>query len=124
MIRLTLVRQNVIVKHMAVNEVVVKSSIASAMGAKISITGPERGMYLVIGHGIPLESLVETAGGKVVLRLNGQKMLVTLPFTGYLSLRGNYQTSQIGPVTVDVKRLAKVAEMLTKTSISEPGGTG
>jgi len=109
---------------MAVNEVAVKSSIASAMGAKISVIGPERGMYLVIGHGTSLESLVETAGGKAVLRLGGQKMLVTLPFTGYLSLRGNYQISQIGPVTVDVKRLTKIAEMLAKTSVSEPGGAG
>lgn len=109
-------------KHMAVNEVAVKSSIASAMGAKVSITGPGRGMYLVIGRGMSLESLVKTTGGEVVLRLNGRKMLLTLPFAGYLSLRGNYQISHIGPVAVDIKRLTKVAKMLSKTSSSGPGG--
>jgi hypothetical protein len=109
---------------MVVNEVAVKSPIVSAMGARISVTGPGRGMYLVIGRSTSLESLVKPTGGEIVLRLNGRKMLVTLPFAGYLSLRGNYQISHIGPVTVDIKRLAKVAEMLAKTSSPEPGGAG
>ena len=103
------------------NEVVVNSPAASAMGARISITGPKRGMYLVIGRSTSMESLVKTAGGEVVLRLNGGKMLVTLSFAGYLSLRGDYQTSHIGPVTVDVKRLAKVNELLAKANTPRPG---
>lgn len=100
---------------MAVNEVVVRSAIASAMGARISVTGPARGVYLVIGRGTSPGSLIKTAGGEVVLRLNGGKMLATLPFAGYLSLRGNCEISHIGPVTVDIKRLAKLAEMLAKS---------
>ena len=109
---------------MVVNDVVVKSSITAAMGARVSITGPGLGMYLVIGRSLTLESLVKITGGEIVLRLNGRKMLVTLPFAGYLSLRGNHQVSQIGPVTVDVKRLAKLAEMLAKTSSPKPDGAG
>lgn len=100
---------------MATNEIVVKPAMASAMGAKISITGPGRGMYLVIGRDTPLESLVQTAGGVIVIRLNGRKMLVTLPFVGYLSLRGKREISHIGPITVDIKRLTKITEMLSKT---------
>ena len=96
-------------------EVEVKSSMASAMGAKISLTGPARGMYLIIGSGILPESLVKAAGGEVAFRFNGRKMLATLPFTGYLSLRSNREISHIGPVTVDINRLTKVAEMLSKT---------
>jgi hypothetical protein len=107
---------------MVVNEVAVKSPIVSAMGARVSVTGPGRGMYLVIGHNTSLESLIRPIGGEIVLRLNGRKMLVTLSFAGYLSLRGNYQISHIGPVTIDIKRLAKVAEMLVKTNNPEPGG--
>ena len=38
---------------MAVNEVAVKSPIAAAMGARISVTGPGRGMYLVTGRNSP-----------------------------------------------------------------------
>ena len=109
---------------MAVNDVVVKSSITAAMGAKVSITGPRQGMYLVIGRSMALESLVKITGGEVVLRLNGRKMLVTLPFAGYLSLRSNYQISHIGPVAVDIKRLANLAEMLAKTSSPKPGDAG
>jgi len=99
---------------MAVNQVAVRSPIAAAMGASISITGPERGTYLVIGRGDSVESPVMSAGGEVVLRLNGRKMLVTLPFSGYLLLKGNYQVSHIGPVTIDTKRLAKLAETMAK----------
>jgi len=109
---------------MAANEVIVKSPIASAMGARVSLTGPVRGMYLVIGRGASLDSLLNTAGGKVVLRLNGQKMLVTLPFSGYLSLRGNHQISNIGPVTLDTNRLARVAEMLVPKSRPGPDAAG
>ena len=109
---------------MTVNEVVVKSPIAVAMGARISVTGPGRGIYLVTGRSVSLESLVKTAGGQVVLRLNGGKMLATLPFVGYLSLRGNYQISHIGPVTVDIKRLAKLSEMLAKAKLPGPNNAG
>jgi hypothetical protein len=99
---------------MTINEVVIKSPIASAMGARISVTGPVRGMYLVVGKSGSIDSLIKTVEGEVALRLNGGKMLVTLPFGGYLSLRSNSQVSYIGPVTVDVKRLARVTEMLAK----------
>ena len=109
---------------MAVNEVSVRSPIAVAMGAKITITGPGRGMYLVTGRSVSLESLVRPAGGEVVLRLNGGKMLATLPFAGYLSLRGDYRISHIGPVSVDVKRLAKLAQILAKANGPKPGNTG
>ncbi len=105
---------------MDVNEAA-KSSMASAMGAKITITGPKRSMYLVIGRSLLLESLIKTAGGEVVLKLGGMKMLVTLPFASYLSLRNNYQILHIGPVSVDVKRLAKVAEILAKANVSKTG---
>jgi len=106
------------------NEVVVKSSIATAMGARLSVTGPVRGMYLVIGHDESIESLVKAAGGEVVLRLNGPKMLVTLPFAGYLMLRGRREISHIGPVSVDLKRLASVAQALSKTAGPVKRGSG
>ncbi|MDD5703261.1 MAG: hypothetical protein PHU23_14585, partial [Dehalococcoidales bacterium] len=77
------------------NEVIVESSIASSMGARVSVTGPGCGMYLVIGRGNSLESLVKEAGGEVVLRLNGRKMLAPLRFVGYLALRNNDKISHI-----------------------------
>jgi hypothetical protein len=103
------------------NRAIAKSSIAAAMGARISVTGPGRGMYLVIGRSTSFDSVVKNAGGEVILRLNGCKMLVTLSFDGYLSLRGSRHLSNIGPVNVDVKRLARVSDMLAKTSLSKHG---
>lgn len=98
---------------MAVDEVIIKSPIALAMGAKVSLVGPGYGTYLIIGRGILVDSLVNTAGGKVLMRLNGQKLIATLPFTGFLFLRGNYQISHIGPISIDTRKLAKLAEILT-----------
>jgi len=49
-------------------------------------------------------------------------MLVTLSFDGYLSLRSNYQISHIGPVNVDVKRLARVTEILAKANVPKSSG--
>lgn len=99
---------------MPLNETEVKSSMASAMGASIKITGPAKGMYLIIGCGSPMDSFVKAVGGEIALRFNGRKMLATLPFSGYLSLKTNHEISHIGPVTVDVNRLNKVAEMLSR----------
>jgi len=99
---------------MAVNEVEIESSFASSMGARSRVSVPGCGMYLVIGNSKSLDSVVRTAGGECVLRLNGGKALVKLPFTGYLSLQGNREISKIGPVTVDLNRLSKIAGMLGK----------
>ncbi len=107
---------------MAVDAVTVDSPIASAMGARMSIAGPARGRYLVIGRGTPLDALVRANQGEVVLRLNGEKMLVTLPFAGYMSLRRSHQVSHIGPVTVDVKRLAALSQTLSRAVSREAGG--
>jgi hypothetical protein len=101
---------------MTVGELGINFPVADAMGARISVASPPRGMYLITGHDTSLESLVRTTGGTVVLRLSHQKMLINLSFAGYLSLQGNHQISHIGPVTVDVERLAKVAESVANAS--------
>jgi hypothetical protein len=106
---------------MSVNEISVTSRMASAMGARISITGPGQSMYLVIGNKISMGPLVKSAGGEVVLSFNGAKMLVTLPFTGYLALKGNREISHIGPVTVDLKRLTRISETLAKAFVPGNG---
>ncbi len=88
------------------------SPIASTLGAKINVAVPGRGMYLITGRGISPDVLVKSMNGEVVLRLPGWKMLVTLPFTSYLTLRGNHNIASIGPVTVDVNRLSQLADSL------------
>lgn len=97
----------------------IRTSFASTMGAKISISGPPRGMYLIIGAETLPDGLAEQSGGKTVLRLNGRKLLAVLPFEGYLSLKQDRRTAHIGPVTVDMKRLTTIAGMLGS---SRPAG--
>jgi hypothetical protein len=109
---------------MSVNEISVTSRMASAMGASVKITGPGRSMYLIIGNKISPKALVKSAGGEIVLSFNGGKMLATLPFTGYLSLKGNKQISHIGPVSVNLKHLAKITETLTKVTGPGPNNHG
>ena len=92
------------------------SPIASALGAKVSVASPGRGMYLVSGRGVSPEAMVRSMNGEVVLRLSSRKLLATLPFTGYLRLHGNRDIASIGPVTVDINRLSEVAETLVKTT--------
>jgi len=92
------------------------SPIASALGAEVSVASPGPGMYLVSGRGVSPEAMVKSMNGEVVLRLSSQKLLATLPFTGYLRLRGNRDIASIGPVTVDINRLSEVAEILVKTT--------
>ena len=94
------------------NEAAGKTSMASAMGASVNISGPENGTYLVMGESSSLESIVISAGGQVVLRLNGRKILAVLPFTGYSALRGNRYISHIGPVTIDIERLNNLTKTL------------
>ncbi len=93
--------------------------VAEAMGARISLSGPAQGMYLVIGRGASPVSAVRASGGEIVLALNGQKMLATLPFSGFLSLQNDPNISRVGPVTVDLTRLSQVARMLAAAA----GGT-
>lgn len=102
----------------------IKSPMAEAMGAKIKITGPARGMYLIIGDGDFLDSDVKGAGGEIAIRFNGSKMLAALPFAGYLALKSQRRISHIGPVTVDLKRLAQVANTLAKASNNGSNGPG
>ena len=90
-------------------------NIASAMGAKVTLASPEKGMYLVTGKNSALESLVKTCEGEIVLRIGIHKMIVTLPFSGYLSLKDHHQIARIGPVTIDIERFNSVTGMLKKS---------
>ena len=61
-----------------------------------------------------MDRAIKESCGEVALRLNGHRMLVTLSFSGYLTLRRTRNISHIGPVSVDMKRLSQTARMLTK----------
>ena len=96
------------------------SETAVAMGAKINISGPPRGLYLVIGNG-PVASLVNRAGGQIVMRFTEDKLLATLSYDGFLILNRESMISRIGPVNLDMERFKKLAQGLSKTVAPNPG---
>jgi hypothetical protein len=103
------------------NQRIGSSEISSVFGAKVSVTSPQRGMYLVIGNATSPESLVRRLGGDIILRLSVTKLLVTLPFAAYLTLRTNRNIASVGPVTVDMERLTAMAKrLLAATSNGSP----
>lgn len=96
------------------------SKIAEAMGAKISIKGPPRALYLVIGSG-STDSLVTQAGGQITMRFTGEKLLAVLSYEGFLRLKSNPTIFRIGPVNLDMERLKRLSESLSKVAVPQPG---
>jgi len=84
------------------------------MGAEISITGPEKGMYLVIGGSVSPEKLIRQNEGEIIMKLSSRAALAMLLFSRYLILKKHPCIKKIGPVTVNVERFNKAVEMLTK----------
>lgn len=92
------------------------------MGARISLAGPPRGTYLIIGSDPLPEDIAERNGGITVLRLNGHKLLAVLPFKAYLALKNDRRVNHIGPVTIDIKRLTAIAGRLAAPFTPRPAG--
>ena len=85
-----------------------KSPISEAMGAKIDITGPGTGMYLVIGDTVSPESVIVKNGGEIALKISAFIYLAIMPFEGYLELKGLSEIRKIGPVTIDIEKFNQV----------------
>ncbi len=89
------------------------------MGAKISIEGPERSIYLLTCNAVTPESLIRENGGEIVMKLTSRDFLVTLPFSGFIRLKNNPLIVKIGPVTVDTAKFEQALKMLTKMVLKE-----
>lgn len=92
------------------------SNIANAFGARIEVASPGRGMYLVIGRGGSPAALVRSAGGRLILRLSDNKLLVRLPTEKFLALQRHPAIALIGPVEIDQQRFARFAASLNLNS--------
>ncbi len=98
------------------------SMTARTFGARVGLTMPDQGLYLVIGRSPALSGLVRGAGGEVVLQLSALKLLVILPVTAYLGFRGHRDIAFIGPVSLDHARYAQFATRLARGTSPDPGG--
>jgi hypothetical protein len=93
-------------------ETLSKSPISEAMGAKIGITGPGIGMYLVLGDTVSPESLIIKNGGEIALKISNFIYLAIMPFESYLELKGLREIRKIGPVTVDIEKFNRALEKI------------
>ncbi len=100
-------------EFVASKEKLSQSPISKIMGAKIDITGPGTGMYLVMGDTISPESLITKNGGEIALKISTFIYLAIMPFESYLKLKGFRDIRKIGPVTIDIERFNRAIEKIT-----------
>ena len=94
-----------------------QSSISEAMGAKIDITEPGTGMYLVLGDTVSPESLIIKNGGEIALKISTFIYLATMPFESYLELKGLREIRKIGPVTIDIEKFNRALKKITGNQV-------
>ena len=99
-------------KSVSTREKLSQSPVSEAMGAKIDITGPGTGMYLVLGDTVSPESLIVKNGGEIALKISTFIYLATMPFESYLELKGLREIRKIGPVTIDIEKFNRAIEKI------------
>ena len=104
-------------KSVSTKEKLSQSSISEVMGAKIDITGPGTGMYLILGDTVSPESLIVKNGGEIALKISTFIYLATMPFESYLALKGLREIRKIGPVTIDVEKFNRSIQKLTGNQV-------
>lgn len=96
------------------------AALANAFGAKIGLSAPDLGLYLVMGRTAGAEALVRAAGAQVIMALPGSlNLLALMPVAVFLGLRGSPEIKHIGPVTIDSARFNQFLEAL---GLNHPSG--
>ena len=96
------------------------SSTASAFDAKIDLSIPNQGLYLIAGRGVPLAGLVRTAGGRITIQLPQNKVLAVLPVDSFLAFRQHPDIAFIGPVSIDQARFAQFVAGIKQAQTPNP----
>jgi hypothetical protein len=104
-------------KSVSTKENLSQSPVSEAMGAKIDITGPGTGMYLVLGDTVSPEPLIIKNGGEIALKISTFIYLATMPFESYLELKGLREIRKIGPITVDIEKFNRAIEKISGNQV-------
>lgn len=84
-------------------------NLAERFGAKVSVSLPGRGLFLVVAHQeADLARLVRAVQGQVVSQLSPLRALALMSLSAYMQLKATRDLAFIGPVNVDQERFAKV----------------
>lgn len=88
-------------------------SIADVFGAKIRVSVPDRGLYLVIGRSESPTALVSSVKGQVVLQIpNRFGLLALISIAGFFALRKHPAILHIGPVSLQTERFNHFLELV------------
>ncbi len=88
-----------------------RSTVAGAFGARIRITPPDTGLFLVEGRVTPPRQLIAAHGGRIVLVIpGGNRILALLPGAAYPALLSHRDLRHIGPVSIDPERFEHFME--------------
>ncbi|MFN8378683.1 MAG: hypothetical protein U0452_08435 [Anaerolineae bacterium] len=96
-----------------------EQGIASAFGAKVTLSAPDHGLYLVMGRTDSVITEVRAAGGQLVMILpGGRNLLAMMPTVSYLYLKTTPHIAHIGPITIDEDRFN---HFLRLVGLQQPG---
>lgn len=92
--------------------------IASAFGAKITLSAPDHGLYLVMGRTAAMLDDLRTVGGQIVMVIPGSlSLLALMPATAFLILKGQPSIAHIGPISIDS---ARFNQLLARIGLESP----
>lgn len=99
-----------------------RGDIAQAFGAKVRVTMPDQGLYIVVGHSMLPSTAVQQAGGRVMFVVpNSTRLFAVMPATAFLALRSHPDIALVGPVTVDTQRFNQFVDLLRLHQQSQIG---
>ncbi len=90
-----------------------KLTVAQSFDARIRVSAPDQGLYLVAGRaGSPL-ALVQQLGGQTIYQIPGSlKLLALLSGTAFLTLRSHAEIELVGPVSIDSARFNRFLQLV------------
>ncbi len=87
------------------------STMARAFGARIRVTPPDTGLFLLAGMYRPPLQLIAAHGGQIVLIVPGSnRVLALLPGAAYPALLSHRDLRHIGPISIDPERFEHFME--------------
>jgi hypothetical protein len=89
-----------------------KFTVAQSFDARIRVSAPDQGLYLVAGRaGSPL-ALVQQLGGQPVFQIpRSFKLLALLSGAAFLTLRSHAEIELVGPVSIDSARFNRFLQL-------------
>lgn len=97
-----------------------RSSMSEAFGADVQIGADAPGLCLVVGREGDPAVAIAAAGGRVVTRLPGSRVLAMLTWHALAALRADPSIALAGAVSIDPERFARFCAITGLDGDDEP----